>query len=191
MLKRTKSRWFARGKPRTPESIASVAAFTAWRLALESIKRMRKAQFEIAADAQYFAYLRDYLIFLIHLADRLAAARYTAAQREAFTTAMCRRIAELQAENQARLVGGDEAAIRHDFIDAFNEQADDYATLDFAAAGPNFDFARYCAHRLLDAASAQDRAWLIDQIVSIEAPEAVDTLRQVIDNLFATAAASA
>lgn len=187
MLKRTKSRWFARGKPRTPESLATVVAFTAWRLALDSIRRMRKAQFEIAADAQYFAYLRDYLIFLIHLTDRLVALRYPLEQRAAFTTAMCRRIAELQAENQARLVGGDEAQIRHDFIDAFNEQGDDYATLEFAATGSHFDFARYCAHRLLDAASEQDRAWLTDQIISIEAPEAVETLRKVIDELFATA----
>ncbi|MCS6945204.1 MAG: hypothetical protein RMK97_07315 [Sutterellaceae bacterium] len=187
MLKRTRSRWFERGKPRTPEAIASVAAFTAWRLALESIKRMRRAQFEIEADAQYFAYLRDYLILVIHIADRLAAQKYAPEQRVAFTTAMVKRLAVLQAENQSRLLGDDEATVRRAFIDAFNEQADDYATLDFGAAGPLFPFARYCAHRLLDAASERDRAWLIEQIVSIEAPEAVHTLRQVIDNLFATA----
>lgn len=191
MLRKTKSHWFARGRPRDAATIAGLAAFTAWRLALHAIRQLRSAQFEIEASPQYFDYVRDYLVFLAHIADRLALQRYDAAQREAFTVAMCRRLAELLAENQSDLLGGDAEAIRRGFIDAFNDQAEAYASFDFGPDGPGFDFVRYCAHRLLDAASERDRAWLIDQIITIEAPEAVDTLRQVIDNALASAGAAA
>jgi hypothetical protein len=191
MLRRTKSKWFARARARDPATLASAVAFTTWRLGLESIKRMRAAQFSIEADARYFAFLREFLVFLIQIADRLVAPRCDLATRSAFLNALCHRLAELLAENQADLVGGDRAAIRRAFIDLVNQRAEDYATFGFDANGPDFAFARYCAHLLLDVAEAGDRAWLVDQIISIESPAAIETLRPLLDNLVATAPGSA
>ena len=48
---------------------------------LATIGQMRKAQFEIEASPQYFAVLREYLVFLIQVADRLALARLTLPER--------------------------------------------------------------------------------------------------------------
>jgi len=190
MLRRTKSKWFARDRPRDPASLASAVAFTSWRLALESIKRMRTAHFSIDADARYFAFLREFLVFLIQIADRLVAPRCDLATRTAFLTALCHRLAGLLGENQADLLGGDAAAIRSAFIDLVNERAEDYATFGFDESGPDFAFARYCAHQLLAEADEADRAWLVDQIISIEAPAAIETLRPLVDNLVATAPGS-
>ena len=78
---RTKSRWFNRAKARDPETLAGVAAFTAWRLGLNTIKRMRSAHFEIEASPQYFAFLLEYLVFLIQVADRFAFSRLSLPQR--------------------------------------------------------------------------------------------------------------
>jgi hypothetical protein len=190
MLKRTKSKWFARSRPRDPATIASAVAFTIWRLGLDSIKRMRAAQFSIEADARYFAFLREYLVFLVQVADRLVVPRTDLETRTAFLTALCHRLADLLAENQGDLIGGDPATIRREFIDLVNERAESYATFGFDANGPDFDFVRYCAHLLLDLFNAADRAWLIDQIISIEAPAAVETLAPLLDNLVSTAAGS-
>jgi len=191
MLRRTKSKWFARDRPRDPASIAGAVAFTSFRLALESIKRMRTAHFSIEADARYFVFLREFLVFLIQVADRLVAPRCDLATRTQFLTVLCHRLGTLLGENQADLLGGDATAIRHGFIDLVNERADAYATFGFGASGPDFAFSRYCAHQLLAEADASDRAWLVDQIVSIEAPAAVETLRPLVDNLVATAPGSA
>jgi hypothetical protein len=190
MLRRTKSKWFARDRPRDPATLAGVVAFTTWRLGLESIKRMRTAHFSIDADARYFTFLREFLVFLIQIADRLVAPRCDLATRGAFLSALCHRLAELLADNQGDLLGGDKTTIRRAFIDLVNERAQDYATFGFDENGPDFAFARYCAHLLLDEAEAGDRAWLVDQIVSIEAPAAVETLRPLLDNLVATAPGS-
>jgi len=185
---RTKSRWFAKSKERDPAAIASVVGMAAWRLGLHSIKRMRGAQFQIEASPQYFAFLREYLVFLVQVADRFALARLSLPERRIFTVNLAKQIARLLAENESELLGGDLEALRRRFLDTFNERADAYAECSFDEnTGPGFDFMRYCSHMLLDVMAEHDRAWIVDQIMSVEAPEAVDRLRQVIDNLVKTA----
>jgi hypothetical protein len=190
MLRRTRSRFFAKDKAREPATLASVAAFTAWRLGLATIKQMRSAQFEIEASPQYFAVLREYLVFLVQVADRLALARLSLPERRQFTVSMVKRLAELVAENQSRLLGDDEATLRSRFIDLFNARADDYAQLDFGEReGQDVAFMRLASFALLQAVAPQDRAWIADQVMSYEAPGAVRTLRKVLDDLVGTAGA--
>jgi len=190
MLRRTRSRFFAKDKAREPATLASVAAFAAWRLGLATIKQMRSAQFEIEASPQYFAVLCEYLVFLVHVADRLALARLSLPERRQFTVSMVKRLAELVAENQSRLLDDDEAALRSRFIDLFNARADDYALLDFGEReGEDVAFMRLASVALLDTVAPQDRAWVADQVMSYEAPGAVRTLRKVLDDLIGTAGA--
>lgn len=187
-LLRTKSRFFAKDKARDPETLASVAAFTTWRLGLATIKRMRSAQFEIEASPQYFAVLREYLVFLIQVADRFVLSRLTLPERRAFTISMVKRIAEQLAENQSRLLGDAHDEVRRGMIDLFNTRADAYAACGFDDQdGPDFAFMRTCSHALQEVVAPQDRAWVADQVMSIEAPDAVTTLRKVIDNVVGTA----
>jgi hypothetical protein len=188
VLRRTKSRFFAKDKARDPTTLASVAAFTTWRLGLQTIKRMRDADFEIEASPQYFDVLGEYMVFLIHVADRFAFARLPLPERRVFTVSMVRRLAELLAENESRLLGTDADSIRRGFIDRFNARADDYATFGFDEAnGPDFAFLRYAGHALLGVVAERDRAWVTDQVMTIEAPDAVTTLRRVMDNVVGTA----
>jgi antitoxin component HigA of HigAB toxin-antitoxin module len=188
ILRRTKSRFFAKDKARDPETLASVAAFTSWRLGLNTIKRMRSAQFEIEANPQYFAFLREYLIFLIQVADRFAFSRLSLSERRVFTVSMVKRLAEQLAENQSRLIGDAHEDVRRGFIDLFNTRADEYAASGFDdSKGPDFSFMRICSHALLAVAAPPDRAWITDQLMSIEAPEAVETLHKLMENVVRTA----
>ena len=191
ILRRTKSRWFARGRARDPKSIGSVVALTIWRLALESIKRLRNAQFEIEANARYFDYLAEYLIFLAQIADRLAQTRFSLPERRDYVTFIVRRLAANLAENRARLLGEAPVAVQQAFIDRWNERADQYADYAFDEHGPEPAFVRHCAHALFAVMEPADRFWLVDQLMTIEAPAAVATLRPVFDNLLATAAEAA
>lgn len=188
VLRRTKSRFFAKDKARDPTTLASVAAFTTWRLGLQTIKRMRDADFEIEASPQFFDILGEYLVFLIHIADRFAFARLPLNERRVFTVAMVKRLAELMQENESRLLDSDPDSVRRGFIDRFNARADDYATFDFdEATGPDFAFQRYAGHCLLAIVAERDRAWVTDQLMTIEAPDAITTLRRVMDNVIGTA----
>jgi hypothetical protein len=91
-------------------------------------------------------------------------------------------------ENESRLLDSDPDSVRRGFIDRFNARADDYATFDFdEATGPDFAFQRYAGHCLLAIVAERDRAWVTDQLMTIEAPDAITTLRRVMDNVIGTA----
>jgi hypothetical protein len=187
-LRRTKSRFFDKNKARDPATLASVVAFTAWRLGLNTIKRMRSAQFEIEASPQYFEVLREYVVFLVQVADRFALARLSLPERRAFTVSVVKRLAELLAENQSRLLDEPYDDVRRRFIDLYNARTDDYAPLEFGDdEGSRFAFMRCCSQALSAVVAPQDRAWVADQVMSFEAPEAIATLRKAMDNLVGTA----
>lgn len=189
MALRTRSKWFTRGLARAPQQAATVLAVTAWKLGLHTIRRMRGEDYEIEAGARYFEFLREYLVFLLSVSDRLAHARFDDAGRVAFTTALVLRTAELLAENRAEVLGADAAAERQAFVELFNRRGDDYAACGFdERAGPDFSFGRCLGNWLLDIVAEQDRSWVIDQMMSIELPEAFDTLKRVFDGLADTSA---
>lgn len=184
---RTKSKWFAKEQTREPEVLAGAIALNTWRLGLHSITRMRGVQFEIEASRQYFDFLREYLAFLNHVVDRFAFERLSDEDRQKFTSALVKKTAEFLSENEARLLGGDEAPIIDQFIQCFNQRGEDYATFGLDNGRPDFGFMRYCGFQLAEVVSERDRHWVMDQVMAIEAPEAIDTLLKLMDNLFATA----
>ncbi len=77
------------------------------------------------------------------------------------------------------------------FVDLFNRRSEDYAHFDFRDGEPEYGFARYVGNQLMDVLPEKDRVWVVEQVVSIEAPEAVKTLKTAFANLFATAAPTA
>jgi hypothetical protein len=185
---RTKSKWFAKGKARGPEQLATVVAMTLWRLGIQTIRNMRRADYDIDTGPPYFAFLREYLVFLAHLADRYVYPRFDDEARAAFMNVLVTRLAEMLAENASELIGADHAEAKRGFVDHFNLRGADYAHFDFGDDGPEYGFVRYCGNQLMEVLPEKDRVWVVEQVVSVEAPEALKTLKASFANLFATAA---
>lgn len=182
---RIKSRWHRNGTPKSMPQVASVMAFIVWRVAQNALQRMRNEQYDIDPGPQYFAFLRELLIFLIQIADRIAYQRLDAGQRSEFTTALAKRVAEILDENASDLLGSPQAGShRESFIALLNELAADYAEFKYTDAGPDFAFLRYLGNRVMATMVQKDRPWVIDQIMSIEAPEAVATVQKGMHDLF-------
>ncbi len=182
---RIKSHWF-KERQRTPQEIAGALAFTIWRIGANALKNTRNAKFEIAVGTQYFAFLSEFLVFLIQVADRIAYRRLPAEDRLALTTALANRVAENLAENQSRLIGGSLAEQKQRFIDKLNQRADAYAEFNYGSDGPEFAFTRYLGYCMRDVMDEKDYAWVVDQMMSIAAPEAVEMLEKTFRDLFDT-----
>lgn len=182
---RIKSQWFKSDREKTLQEIAGAMAFTIWRIADNALKNTRKAKFEIAIGAQYFSFLSEFLVFLIQVADRIAYRELPAEARYAFTSTLANRVAETLAENQARLM--DDASTDHKqvFIDKLNLRAGEYAEFNYGLEGPEFAFTRYLAYCMREVMDEKDTEWVIDQMMSIEAPEAVEMVEKTMKNLFA------
>jgi len=182
---RIKSHWFKSDREKTTQEIAGALAFTIWRIADNALKNTRRAHFEIAIGAQYFAFLTEFLVFLIQVADRIAHRQLSADDRFAFTSTLANRVAETLAENQSRLIGDSIAEHKQHFIDKLNQRAGEYADFNYGIDGPEFAFTRYLAFCMREVMDEKDVEWVIDQMMSIEAPEAVDMVEKTMKNLFA------
>lgn len=183
---RIKSHWFRPGREITTQEIALSVAFVIWRIGDNALKNTRKADFDIAVGPQYFSFLNEFLIFLIQVADRIAYRRLQPEVRVEFTGVLANRVAETIAENHSNLLGGDHGEHKQHFIDVLNERSGDYAEFDYDDNGPDYAFMRYLGYRIGEIMEEKDAPWVVDQMISIEAPEAVKMLEKTIRDLYQT-----
>lgn len=180
---RIKSNWFKQGREHTPEELAGAVSFVIYRIADNALKNTRNAKFEVAVGTQYFAFLTEFLIFLIQVADRIAYRRLPEEARFAFTSTLANRVAETHAENESRLLGGELAACKQRFIDHLNQRAGEYAEFGYDENGPDFSFTRYLAYCMNEVMDEKDSGWIIDQMMSIEVPEVVEMVEKTFRGL--------
>jgi len=173
---RVKSRWFRAGR-KSPQEIAGAAAFIAWRIAQNGLKKMRSAGYDLPPGAGYFDFAAGFLALLVVGADRIAHRTGDDEWRVAFITAMANRVGEILAENESELLADASAKdIKRRFVDLVNECAADCAGFAWDDAGPDYGFLRYFGHRIADVMRESDRTWAISQLIEIEAPDAAATL---------------
>jgi len=189
MALRIKNQWFQSGAPKTPEQTASAMAFIVWRVTQNMVKQMREARFDIDVGPQYFAFMREVLGFLIQAVDRMAFDRMPAAERADFTSAMVRRVAEILEESELEWLGppaeGQESR-RNQFIEFCNELGEAYADFGHGPDGPDFGFVRYLGSRVESVMPPKDRRWVIDQMMAIEVPEALEMVRRGMQGVLST-----
>lgn len=192
---RIKSRWFKTGDSKSDAEQASAMAFIVWRVAQQMLKRMRGAQFDIDAGPMYFAFMREVLVFLVAVVDRIAHARLSVVGRGEFTVALVRHVARTLQESEDEWLGAAVAGVpshADTFIDLVNEVTQHYAEFGAepgvpdAGAGfqPDFAFVRYLGKRLEPTLPEKDRRWVIDQVMAAEAPEALGIVQSSMRNLY-------
>jgi hypothetical protein len=171
---RIKSQWFRSERPKAVSEIAGAVAFIVWRVAQQVLRNMRRADFEIEAGPKYFDFLSEWLIFLVHSADRLAYRRLGESRAE-FTTALANRVGEILADNRCDLLGDAEPEqIKDWFIDLLNLRLSDYA--DFERI--DYGCMRYLAGQLTHVVGPGDTVWVHAQVMEIEAPQAIELIER-------------
>lgn len=187
MAIRIRSHFHRGAGERSMSELASVIAMLGWKLSQEAIRRMRAAQFDIDIGRQYYDFVCEYLAFLLHAADRIAYRALDADKRTGFTTALALKLADVVEENRDMLIAEPAPGLcRSHFIALANERGADYADFSYDEKdGPDFGFRRFFGSRLLEIVPEKDHAWVIDQIMEIEVPEAIKALESTLAGLFA------
>lgn len=184
MAVRIRSQFHAEGQ-RSAATLASVVAVLAWKLAIESIQRMRKADYDVDVGRPYFDFVCDFMIFMAMAADRIAYMKLDGERRAQFTAALGKRLAEIVEDNNGMLLGeARPGECQKYFIDLFNRRSGEYAEFDYGPDGPDFGFKRLFAACLREGLPEKDRLWVVDQVMEIEVPDALKALDKTLAGLF-------
>ena len=181
---RVKSSWFKGDRKKTSQEIAGALAYTIWRISDNTLKNVRKADFDIAIGGQYFAFLSEFLIFLVQVADRIVYTQLNEQDRFDFTSALVNRVAEHQAENQSEWLSGPVREYKDRFVDRLNQRAGEYADFHYSGVDTSFTFVLYLGQCMREVMDEKDKTWVVDQIMAIEVPEAVAMLEKAMTGLF-------
>lgn len=187
MVKPVKVRtiWFKKDGERTPGEIASAVATTTWRLADKAIDNLGRENYDIITPARGFKLIAEFVAFLAHYCDRMAYATLTPERRIAVLQAVSNRLGEVMEENIREVVGKDDPRnYKQEFIDFLNKRFEEYAEFEF----PNEEKASFPALRFLslqirEEMGDSDKTWIMDQIMDIEMPEMMGTVRKSFTGL--------
>ena len=164
--------------PKTIEQRASVVASNIWKVAQEATRHMEIEGYKIGGDRQVTAILTEFIAFQIQAADRLVYGKFTEEERTRFINELGRNLARLMDTNMTEFIGpGDYAG---PFVATLNLRLADYAEFEFSAQGPSYAFLRYLGDKVAAAMAGTDNKWVLEQVMDIEAPQAVKHLKRVM-----------
>jgi hypothetical protein len=182
MAVRIKTHWHDDERERSLEEIAGAIAFNGWKIAVDKAVELHSEHFHYSDDRQRLGVVQEYLIFLVQLVDRLAHERLDEADRGRLVIALAKRLAELVQDNAEDLLGpGDHG---REFLQRFNQRAQEYAEFGFSADGPSYPFYRHLGAEIQGVmGGAGENRWVIDQVMDVDGPAVFKLTRRTLGNL--------
>lgn len=185
MALRLKTVFFKNAGGRSTAETASVLASTIWRISDEVVANLSKWDCDIVTPERGMRILGEMAAFLLHMSDRMAHGRMAEAERARFIQVAGQRLGEIVQENVRAMVGDDGFDYKGNFIDLLNRRGADYATFECAPDKPSFPILRYLGLAVRELMLESDQHWVADQIMDIQAPEALGMLKKTVDGLLA------
>jgi len=182
---RLKTVFFKNAGGRSTAETASVLASTIWRISDEVVANLSKWDCDIVTPERGMRILGEMAAFLLHMSDRMAHGRMAEAERARFIQVAGQRLGEIVQENVRAMVGDDGFDYKGNFIHLLNRRGADYATFECAPDKPSFPILRYLGLAVRELMLESDQHWVADQIMDIQAPEALGMLKKTVDGLLA------
>ena len=186
---RIRSRWNAKGKARSLEENAGALAFIEWRIAGATLLNLENEGFQTDTQAQRLDVLEELCAFLIHVTDRLVHGQMDDQERERFIVALALKTADTYHDNRVDAEGRGRD-FRQPFIDKLNLRMAEYAEFRFENAEPGYAFKRFLGECVTNTMGPRDRKWISDQVMEIEIPGMLKTLKKGLKDLFETGASA-
>ncbi len=179
---RIRTGWKNRNRPISLEEFANALSSICWRLSLNAARNLHQQDFVYQNDLQRLGVMREYLVFLMHCADRLTHEYLSTEQRSRFMHALAKDCHRHSRENAIDITQGIER--EENWIIRINTKMAQYATTTFPNRNPGYDM-----YRLLGASiqaymgEDQTNRWVIDQVMDIDGPEVFEVFLKSIDKL--------
>jgi hypothetical protein len=178
---RIKSRWHNKKRPKSVEEIASAVGFNIWKIASTTANKMYSDGFNFRDNAQLLDLIGELAIFQLQLADRIAYERMPDEERQRFSAAVAKHIIGTMISNQTEELGPGE--YQGPFIEKINQHLDGYADFGVNGGEPSYPMLRYLGEQAEAVMGGTLNKWVKEQVMEVEAPEMVKTLRRALDSL--------
>ena len=180
--KRSRRNIVGSSQPKTVEDLAGVVAFNIWKIAKDIFTHMENEGFRFAEDRQVTDIMIELIAFMIQIADRMVYGRLAEDERAKFVTALAKHLGQSMLENQLELLGpGDYLPA---YIETLNNRFGEYAECTYTQEeGPGYAFRRLLGDYISRIMASSDNKWVVEQIMDIEAPKAVNTLRRLVTDV--------
>jgi len=184
---RIRSRWKDKGRERSLEDVAGALAFIEWRIAGGALLNLENEGFPTDPQLQRLEVLEELCSFLVHVTDRLVHESLDDEGRQRFIIALALKLADTYHDNRVDAQGRGQD-FRQPFIDKLNVRMGDYADFRFDDGEPGYAFKRYLGECVTNSMGPKDRKWISDQVMEIEVPEMLKTLKKGLKDLFESGA---
>lgn len=190
---RVKTVWFKKEGERPAEETASALATTIWRMADRALDNLSKADYDIITPQRGFKIIGELTAFAVHYVDRIVFHRMDDKRRGELVSALGVRLAEIMEGNILDFTGGEKDPdydYQQGYIDMLNARMAEYAHYDFPDDKPSFQAARYLSLQIREGMEKSDQTWIQDQIMDIEMPEILGTVKKQVDGFYPPAKGS-
>ncbi len=184
---RIRTNWRENHKQIGLEDNATALGYVCWQISLSKARGLHQEDFIYSNDEQRTGVIREYLCFLVHVADRLVYTGLNEEQRSVFVGTLADSTARHFQRNLEDVFGKGKD-YRRDYINTLNERINEYSACRFDDAEPGYQMRRGLGRHVLNLmGDDQTNRWVIDQTMELDAPDAVNELKKGLDNLFGTA----
>lgn len=168
----------------TLEEKANILAYNIWQISLAGAKNLHEEDYIYSDDAQRVGVIREYLVFLAHVADRMVYGRLDEDARATFINELAKNTANHIQRNTEEIAGpGDYRAM---YLATINDRFNEYAQCSFENGEPGYSLLRKFGENVRHImGDDQTNKWTIDQIMDVDGPMLVekmaDSLNSIID----------
>jgi hypothetical protein len=185
---RVKTVWFKKdGMQRSAEEVATALATTIWRMADRAVDDLSKADYDIVTPQRGFKIIAEMTAFAVHYVDRLVYGRLAEEERARLVSAVGRRLAEIMEDNILSFTGGHKDPdydYKKGYIDMLNDRMTEYARYEFSEDKASFPALRFLSLQIRDVMEKSDQSWIQDQIMDIEMPQIMGTVKKQVDGFY-------
>ncbi len=164
------------------EEKANILAYNIWQISLAGAKNLHEEDYIYQDDAQRVKVIREYLVFLVHVADRMTYGRLSDEERSLFVNELAKDTANQIQRNTEEIAGP--GPYREHYLQTINERFAEYARGSFKEGIPGYSLLRMFGENVRQImGDDQTNKWTIDQIMDVDGPMLVEKMADSLNSI--------
>ncbi len=168
----------------TLEEKGNILAYNIWQISLAGAKNLHQEDYLFESDAQRVGVIREYLVFMVHVADRMVFDKLNETDRATFVNVLAQYTANQIQRNTEEIAGPGE--YKASYLATINDRFNEYSRGSFEDGKPGYSLLRMFGENIRQImGDDQTNKWTIDQIMDVDGPLLVgkmaDSLNSIIE----------